>query len=138
MKPRTNPSEIAEQIEDFEGFRWIPGVGKVLDGLADMDAAARQGLLSLDATQTLLSILGNPTGTDIQSLAALVVRTLTGPDNQALTGLPSKTRKALEGLGALHEFETEKYAVREHTNEAAGLISDTTFRAAISPRGVQQ
>lgn len=116
-------SELDDALEDFDGFRWIPGLAKVLDGFAEMDAAARSGRMTDDATQTLLSILGNPSGTDLQYLKALVVKTLTGPDNQALAGLDDETRKNLEHLGELHAYETAEYGIREHTNEAAALIT---------------
>lgn len=123
-------SELDDALEDFDGFRWIPGLGKVLDGIAEMDAAARAGRITPDGTQSLLSIHGNPSGPDLPYLFSLVVKTLTGPDNPVLNGLHDgddergdEIRKQLQHLGELHAFETAEYAIREHTNEAAALIT---------------
>ncbi|MFG2276695.1 hypothetical protein ACGFNY_43925 [Streptomyces chartreusis] len=116
-------SELDDALEDFDGFRWIPGLGKVLDGIAEMDTAARTGRITADGTQSLLSIHGNPSGPDLPYLLSLVVKTLTGPDNPVLNDLPDETRKQLQHLGEMHAFETAEYAIRDHTNEAAALIT---------------
>ncbi|WP_042174514.1 hypothetical protein [Streptomyces sp. NBRC 110035] len=118
------PSELADALEDFHGFAWIPGLAKILDGLADMDTAIRAGHMSTDATQTLLTILGNPSVPDLPHLLAVTVQTLTGPDNPTLHHLPDDIRKNLQHLGELHAFETAEYIPRDHTNEAAALITE--------------
>jgi hypothetical protein len=119
------PTELSDVLEDFHGFDWIPGMAKILDGLADIDTAIHTGRMPADATQTLLTILGNPDGPDLPYLQALAVKALTGPDNPALNHLVDDTRKEVQHLGEMHAFETAECTPRDHTNEAAGLITGT-------------
>jgi hypothetical protein len=72
-------SELADALIDFEGLDWIPGVAKLLEGFAEINEAAHAGQLTVDATQTLLSLLGNPNGPDLNHLLALTAKTITGP-----------------------------------------------------------
>jgi hypothetical protein len=120
-------SELGDALLDFEGLRWIPGISQILDGLTELDAAARAGRISPDATQTLLSTIASPDSVDITHLFALAVTTLTGPENRALDGLDEETRKAVQHLGEQHAFTAAEFAPREYTNEAAGLIYEAGY-----------
>ncbi|MFD7995489.1 hypothetical protein [Streptomyces mexicanus] len=117
-----NHTELADALQDFAGLGWIPGITQILDGLTAIDHAARTGRLSADATQTLLTTIANPNGPDLTHLLALTIKTLTGPDNQALHGLDDDTRKQIQHLGEQHAWEVAEFAPRDQPNEAAGLI----------------
>lgn len=116
---------LDDLLDDLAGFAWITGIGQILDGIATTQQAAAAGQLDLDTTQTLLSLLGNPHGPDLQQALAELAQDLTHPDtNPALTTLDSDTAKEVQHLGELHAHDTALYASREHTNEACGLISE--------------
>lgn len=119
-------SELADALIDFEGLEWIPGVAKLLEGFAEINEAAHTGRLTVDATQTLLSLLGNPSGPDLNHLLSLTTKTITGPGNQALAVLDDETRKTVQHLGEEHAFQIAEYAPRDCPNEAAGLIYEHT------------
>ena len=114
---------LTETLDDLAGFAWIPGVAQILDGIRTAQQAAASGQLSTDTTQTLLSLLGNPHGPDLQEALARLGQDVTNPDtNPALNELDPQAAKTVQHLGELHAFETAQYAIRQHTNEAAGLI----------------
>lgn len=116
---------LDDTLDDLTGFAWIPGVQQIVDGITTAQQAARAGELDTDATQTLLSLIGNPHGPDLQEALAGLAREVTNPDtNPTLNDLDNDTRKTVQHLGELHAFETAQYAVRDHTNEAAGLITE--------------
>ncbi|MDX3279068.1 hypothetical protein [Streptomyces scabiei] len=131
-------SELADALIDFEGLEWIPGVAKFLEGFAEINEAAHTGRLTADATQTLLSLLGNPNSPDLNHLLALTAKTLTGPENQALTALDDETRKTVQHLGEEHAFQVAEYAPRDCPNEAAGLIYEHTQAPDTARRGCTQ
>ncbi|MGW2725706.1 hypothetical protein [Streptomyces sp. NPDC001492] len=119
-------SALDDVLDDLTGFHWIPGVQAIVDGIRTTQQAAARGELSTDATQTLLSLLGNPNGPDLQEALAGLAREITNPDsNPAIASLDPDTAKQVQHLGELHAFDTATYAVRDHTNEAAGLITGT-------------
>lgn len=128
-----NHTELADALQDFAGLGWIPGITQILDGLTTIDHAARTGRLSADATQTLLTTIANPNGPDLTHLLALTIKTLTGPDNQALHGLDDDTRKQIQHLGEQHAWETAEYAPRDQPNEAAGLIYQHSPHGGATP-----
>lgn len=112
-------------LDDLAGFAWIPGVQQIVDGIEAAQQAAANGQMSTEATQTLLSMLGNPAGPDLQEALAGLARQITNPEtNAALAGLEPEIAKEVQHLGELHAFETAQFAVRDHTNEAAALITD--------------
>jgi len=115
---------LDDTLDDLAGFGWIPGLDQILDGIRTAKAAAAAGELSLDATQTLLALLGNPDGPDLPEALAGLAPTITNPaTNPALDQLAPDTAKAVQLLGELHAHETADYTPRDHTNEAAALIS---------------
>lgn len=116
---------LDDTLDDLAGLAWIPGMAQILNGLSIAQQAARTGGLSLDATQTLLSLLGNPNGPDLTEALAHLAQEITNPDtNPTLTALHPDTAKTVQHLGELHAHETADYAPRDHTNEAAGLIAE--------------
>ena len=115
--------ELLGLLDDLDGFAWLPGMDLILAGVRQM-AEAADGELGLDETQTLLAVIAQPGGTDLTELFALLARTLTSPArNRALDQLDPDTAKTVQRLGEVHAHETAVFAVREHTNEAAGLIA---------------
>lgn len=117
-------SEFDDVLEDLAGFSHLPGFGQILDGLRTIREAAAAGQLSLDATQTLLILCGNPSGPDLPELLAHLAKDLTNPDtNPTLTTLAPDTVKDIQRLGEQHARDTADYTPRDHTNEAAALIS---------------
>lgn len=111
-------------LDALDGFAWLPGMDLILAGARQMAEAAAAGELGLDETQTLLTVIAKPGGTDLTELLALLARTLTSPThNRAIDQLDPDTTKTVQRLGEVHAFETAEVAVREHTNEAAGLIA---------------
>lgn len=124
-RPDTTPvdADLLDAADDLAGFAWIPGVDLILAGIRETAEAAACGELSLDDTQTLLSVIANPHNADVTGLLALLVRSVTNPvTNPALNDLAPATAKAVQHLGEIHAFETAELAPREHTNEAAALI----------------
>lgn len=122
---------LDDTLDDLAGFAWIPGVQQIVDGLAAAQQAANNGQLSTEATQTLLSLIGNPHGPDLQEALAGLAQEITHPDsNPALTALDPHTAKQVQHLGELHTHDTALYASREHTNEACGLISEAAAQHA--------
>lgn len=116
---------LDETLDDLTGFTWIPGLQQILDGLRTAQHAANTGQLTIDGTQTLLTLLGNPHGPDLQEALAHLAQEITSPDtNQALTVLDPDTAKTVQLYGELHAHDTADYAIRDHTNEAAGLITN--------------
>lgn len=114
-----------EILDDLSGFTWIPGIGQVIDGLCTTRTAAATGHLSVDGTQTLLTLLGNPHGPDLIEALAGLAQDITNPTtNHALTDLDPEAMKAVQLEGELHVHETADYAPRSHPNEAAGLIAE--------------
>ncbi|WP_046248113.1 hypothetical protein [Streptomyces sp. MBT28] len=119
-------SALDDTLDDLAGFGWIPGIQNLLDGITAIQAAANAGQLTPDATQTLLSLLGNPHGPDLQAALSLLAPEITNPDtNPALASLDPHTAKEVQFLGEMHAHDTADYASRKHTNEAAGLITGT-------------
>lgn len=117
-------SDLNDTLDDLAGFDWIPGIGQVLDGIRTAQHAAATGALDLDATQTLLTLLGNPHGPDLVEALASLAATVTNPaTNTALNALDPETAKQVQHHGELHAHATADYAPRDHTTEAAALIS---------------
>lgn len=115
---------LDDTLDDLAGLAWIPGLAQVLDGLRTLQHTAQTGRLSLDATQTLLAVLGNPNGPDLPEALAYLAQDITNPDtNPALTALDPDTAKTVQHLGELHAHDTADYTPRDHTNEAAGVIA---------------
>lgn len=118
-------SDLDDVLDDLDGFEWIPGLAQVLEGIRTIQDAARTGRLGLEATQTLLSLLGNPDGPDLPEALALLAQEVTNPDtNPSLTALTPDTAKTVQRLGEAHARDTADYTPRTHTNEAAALISE--------------
>lgn len=125
---------LDETLDDLAGFAWVPGIGQILDGLRTAQHAARTGGLDVEATQTLLALLGNPGNPDLQAALAHLVQEVTNPDtNRALTHLDPDTAKHVQLLGEMHANETADYAIREHTNEACGLIAKAAPHGGAAP-----
>lgn len=121
---------LDDTLDDLDGFAWIPGMAQILDGIRTAQQAAANGQLNLDATQTLLVLLGNPNGPDLQQALAELAQTITNPDtNTALRALDPHTVKTVQHLGELHVYETAEYAPRDHTNEACGLVYEAAQHA---------
>lgn len=120
-------TELADLLDDLEGFAWLPGFGQILAGVTEAAVFAATGRMSADHTQTALAVIANPEACDLTQLLACLARHLTSDANQALHGMPDDTRKTVQHLGELHAHDTAQYAAREHTNEAAGLIYEATF-----------
>ncbi|MFF1444139.1 hypothetical protein [Streptomyces sp. NPDC058295] len=128
-------SGLDDTLDDLSGFGWIPGLDQMLDGIRIAKEAAANGELSLDAAQTLLTLLGNPDGPDLPEalagLAADVTNPATNPTLDELTQntnpdpdeIAPDTVKELQRLGEQHVRDTADYTPRDHTNEAAALIS---------------
>ncbi|MFB7738317.1 hypothetical protein ACFC08_28795 [Streptomyces sp. NPDC056112] len=115
---------LDDTLDNLAGFAWLPGIGQILNGLNTAQQAARNGQLDLEATHTLLSLLGNPNDPDLTAALAHLAQEITNPDtNPALTALDDDTAKTVQLLGELHGHDTADYTPRDHTNEAAGLIS---------------
>jgi hypothetical protein len=120
--------DLADLLDDLAGFAWIPGFGGVVDSIRTAAEAAAAGQLTTDQTQTGLALCGNPNGPDLIQALALLAKSLTNPaTNLALAGMDDDTRKTVQLLGELHAHDTAEYGIREHTNEAAGLIYETTL-----------
>lgn len=116
--------DLHDALDDLAGFGWIPGIDAILTGVRTVADAAENGALSLDGTQTLLTLTGNPYGPDLTTVLSLLAAHITHPDtNRALRDLPGDTQKTVQHLGELHVFETAELAPRDYPNEAAGLIS---------------
>lgn len=116
--------ELLDLLDDLDGFAWMPGMDLILAGVRQAAEAAADGSLTLDETQTQLAVIAQPGGTDLTELLALLARTLTSPThNRALDQLDADTAKTVQRLGEVHAHETAVFAVREHTNQAAGLIA---------------
>ena len=116
---------LDEILDDLSGFTWIPGIGQVIDGLRTTRTAAATGQLTVDGTQTLLALLGNPHGPDLIEALAGLAQTITNPTtNKALTDLDPQAVKTVQLEGELHAHETADWAPREHTNQAAGLLNE--------------
>ncbi|MGW0948530.1 hypothetical protein ACWD4O_39070 [Streptomyces sp. NPDC002623] len=115
---------LNDVLDDLNGFDWIPGITQILDGIRTIQDAAAEGGLSLEATQTLLALLGNPDGPDLTEALAVLAATVTNPTtNPALHTLDDDTAKAVQLLGEQHARDDADYAIRDHTIEAAALIS---------------
>lgn len=116
-------SDLHDALSDFQGFDRIPGIAKILTGIKETADAASCGQLSLDATQTVLSLTASPDNPDLPHLLSLLAAHLTNPDtNLALTALDDDTRKTVQRLGEIHVYETAEFTPRDYPNEAAGLI----------------
>lgn len=127
---------LDDTLDDLTGLGWIPGVAQILDGIAAAQNAATTGQLTLDATQTLLSLLGNPYGPDLPEALAGLAQHLTNPDtNLALAALDPDTVKTVQLLGELHAHDTADYTPRDHTNEASARISEAAPTAVPAPGG---
>ncbi|GGS96290.1 hypothetical protein [Streptomyces violaceus] len=121
---------LEDTLDDLDGFAWIPGVQHFFQFMQEARQAAATGRLSLDATQTLLSLLGNPNGPDLPQALADLAQDLTNPDtNTALNGLDPDTVKEVQLLGELHAHDTADYTPRDHTNEACARISEAAQHA---------
>lgn len=119
--------DIDDALDDLTGLDWIPGISHILTGVQDLAEAATEGRLSLDATQTTLSLLANPNGPDLPHLLAILAAHLTNPTtNPALTALDHHTRKTVQLAGEHHVHDTAEYTPRDHPNNAAGLIDEAT------------
>lgn len=119
---------LDEVLDDLSGFAWIPGMAQVIDGLRTAQHAAATGQLSVDGTQTLLTLLGNPHGPDLIEALAGLAQTITNPTtNRSLTDLDPEAVKAAQLEGELHAHETADYTPREHTNQAAGLLYEAAL-----------
>ncbi|MFF7335424.1 hypothetical protein [Streptomyces sp. NPDC008150] len=117
---------LQDTLDDLSGYDWIPGVTQIVDGIRSAQHAVAAGQLSLDATQTLLSLLGNPNGPDLLTALAHLVQHVTSPANPSLGALPDDVRKTVQHCGEAHAYETAEYAPRDQPNEAAGLIFEHT------------
>lgn len=121
---------LDDTLDDLAGLAWLPGIGQILDGIRTAQRAAHDGRLTLDATQTLAVLLGNPSGPDLIEALAHLAQDLTHPDtNPTLTALDPDTCKAVQLLGEQHARDTADYAIRDHTNEAAALITEAAPHA---------
>ncbi|MDX3531614.1 hypothetical protein P1P75_35780 [Streptomyces sp. ID05-39B] len=113
---------LDDSLADLDGFGWIPGVQQILDGIHTAQQAATEGRLPLEATQTLLALLGNDGGPDLMEALAHLAVHITNPDtNPALNAIDDDTAKTVQHLGELHAH-TIADTPRHHTTEAAGLI----------------
>jgi hypothetical protein len=119
-------SDLDNLLEEFDGLDWIPGVSHILTGVRDLATASREGRMTVDATQTVLTTIAQPNGPDVVEVLSLLVQELTNAKtNPALAVLPDDVRKTVQQLGEVHVLETA-YAPRDCPNEAAGLISQHT------------
>lgn len=126
-------SDLDDTLDALTGFGWIPGITHILTGIQELADAAQHDHLSLDATQTTLSLLANPNGPDLPELLAHLAAHLThAATNPALTALDDDTRKTVQLAGERHVHDTAEYTPRDHPNEAAGLI-DETVRGGVAP-----
>ncbi|KPI31443.1 hypothetical protein OV320_2659 [Actinobacteria bacterium OV320] len=117
-------SALDDTLDDLAGFAWIPGVDQILDSIRTAKNAAARGELSLETAQTLLTLLGNPAGPDLPEALAGLATDVTNPaTNPTLNSLDPDTAKDVQRLGEQHARDTADYTPRDHTNEAAALIS---------------
>ena len=121
--------DLGDTLDDLTGLGWIPGITPILTGIRQLADAAQNGRLTLDATQTALTLLANPNGPDLPELLAHLAAHLTHPDtNPTLTTLDPATRKTVQLLGENHVRDTADYTPRDQPNEAAGLIYEAAER----------
>jgi len=123
-------SDLHDALDDLAGLDWIPGFSLILAGIREAADAAQAGQFTLDATQTGLTVLANPEGTDLPNLISLLVAHLTGDTNTTLAQLDDPTRKTVQLHGEHHVHATADYTPRDHANEAAALIYEAAERRA--------